>query len=1270
MFVRGTHPPSPPATTSGENPETPSAARYARGRSRSARFWTVTVVLLVGLVGCAGRQTAGEPTGIELLRRQAAAHPRDAAVQRELALSEMLAEGGDPARVPAQLGRALSLRPHDEVLLLMSALERDVHGDLSTALDRTLEAIAGARTSHAPEAPYVAEVGAGLVSDLMDTVPHYDDRVWKALRPLVHDPGNAGPAARALTGGVLMQIAFRRGDMAAVRALESDLGCIPKWRVAGPFGPRDLLGFDHAYPPQAKGPMADSYDLGPERGVQPTRDFTAQGCVLDLGSESALSDGGTTYAKAFVDIEPGRAGDYVLRLRTPNAVEVYLDGKRVVRLDARRLPEPNVTYHTLELAAGRHELTVKISARHPNPVVDVALTRGKIPAALDGDAPLDAYLRAVTAYARGDIVGAREELRGVMEHDRGSPVMLVLASSVALSDWLRPSDVRRDDARHLLEAAAKRDPKAWQPAFQLARLSSADGQVVRAIRRLRKAVATWPDVLDLRLSLQDMLLDRGWEAESYNVIQGAYHRFPEACPAIQVALSAAQRRDKTEQARKLIDQLVACNATSNAKLSDLLSRRQWDAAEAELERLAKLEPPRRETQILLKKLEIAHGRGDSATVHELLRQLAGRIPRSDTYPEEMADAQYAAGHKQQALDLLDHAIASDPSAMAQLRWARHVMGGENDIDRWRVDGTKVLERFKASGHHYDAPQVLVWDYMAVRVFPDDSSFQIIHQIYKVNSQEAVNKQGEFHLPSGARLLQLYTIKPDGTRLEPDQISGKSTISLPNLAPGDFVESEFVMFQDSPGGMPGAVLGDRFYFQNFDTPFDHSELKVIVPKSMPLTVDPRGPAPKTVVHDEGNLRVYDWSVNQNRPLVPEPMSVAPKEWIQSIRWGIHAKWDLVVNGLLDALVDKDVADPAARRLAERVLGDARNGDALTKAKRLYHWVLANVEDSNAVFGQAASMLAQRTGDRSRILRYMLGLTGVKSKLVLSRSIASDQTRGKLADDDTFTNLLLMVEPGGGHAPVFLSMADRGAPFGYLPPGLRGQEALVIAPGAPRVTVPKGRPGEDRSTAELTVQLAADGSASFQVVQTFRGAGAVGWRGNLEGVPDAILRQKFDEQYVAHLVPGAHMTDLKIEGRKDPEKPFVLRYSFDVPAFGRRQGGAWIVPALLPPKLTARYATLAKRTTTEVVAPPFEQDLTLELQVPSGIALPVPWKPVKLEGPGGASLVVRAERKGQQMVIERRTHVPLMRVAPDAYRRWAIFCRSADEAAERELAIRMH
>jgi len=169
---------------------------------------------------------------------------------------------------------------------------------------------------------------------------------------------------------------------------------------------------------------------------------------------------------------------------------------------------------------------------------------------------------------------------------------------------------------------------------------------------------------------------------------------------------------------------------------------------------------------------------------------------------------------------------------------------------------------------------------------------------------------------------------------------------------------------------------------------------VVPSAMELQVDPRGAAPATETRIEEGLRVYHWGVSESRPLTQEPGSVAAREFLPSIYWGRGVSWVRYVESLRDVLADRDVIDPAARRLVRSVVGDDAQATAEQRAERLYRWVLENVEDTDDVFGLAPAMLAARNGNRARVLRYLLEIAGLDAQLALARSYATDATRSEM------------------------------------------------------------------------------------------------------------------------------------------------------------------------------------------------------------------------------------------------------------------------------------
>ncbi len=1226
-------------------------------------------------------EVPANPT-IEDLRRLASARPEDASLRRRLAIGEVLMDGGDPELAAVALDRASSEGSRDAALSYFTGLVAASRGDAAGALDAYLEALRAGAEDANPLGPAFAELAIGGLGSLAGEVRDWEARVRGPVSDAFAQPGQLGAAARLALARLLIRLAYRDGDSAAVRTTADESGCLTQWRVAGPFGPRALLGFDDPnLPPGGMGsPLEDEYVLGPVRGRRQTRAHEARGCSVHLGN-GPVSGEGTTLAEAHA--ETPSAGVYILRLETPNPVELFVDGDSVARLDRRRELIPRVTYHPVWLEPGHHRVAVKVATRHPNPVLLVALTGAEGRAASNGPATTrrenaDAYLprvqegsdlestfaQAALSFARGDAIGAREALVPLSLGAAGSPYSLELRASVALSDPLSSEDVRRDRARELLRMAARRHPGGWEARYRLAQLAAGDGQLDDAIDLLRVLEAEFPDVAVLPRAQAEFLRQRGWEAQSEEAIERARALVPESCATLALALDAALARERWSEAGSLAASLRECDARRDALYRFHVRRRAWSEAAAELTRLERLEPEQNRYGYQVARLQLERGRGDTNAVRELVESMRALQPQSTMASLAQADLALATGGRAAARQVFDAALAAEPTAQAELHLVAQAITGDFALTPFRLDGLRIRREFEASGRTYDEPQVLVLDYTVVRVFEDGSTLELTHNLWRVQSEEVLDDRGEFQPPQGARVLTLRTIKPDGSILEPDAIEGKETISLPQLAVGDYVEYEYVRSQPSSPGFAGGFLGDRFYFRSFEVPFDLSQLTVALPESMDPVIDARGPAPPTEERVERGLRILRWTARESRPFRPEPDPVPLQEWAPSVNVGVGANWEAFVEGMRDALADKNLRDPAAERLVREVLGEASGAPPGERARRLYTWVLANIEEDGDFFGLAPAMLARRTGSRGRVLHYLMELDGIEADLLAARPIQVDSVRSELVNSELYRELVLRVHLEG--EDIFLYTAARGAPFGFIPPAIRGQEALAIAEPLQRVTLPPHVPGTDRRTVTAQVALREDGSADVFVREVFRGASAVAWRNDLEEVPAAMLRQRFEEAYVARLVAGAELTELRITGREDPEQPVVFEYRFQVAAFGRIQDGLWLLPPLFQSNLSAQYSRASERQTPQLIGRPVDVQVEITVEAPPGAPAPRRLEETRLEGPRGAlATTTNQTPEAGTLVLRRSVRLPIMRVPPDEFEVLAEFCRGVDQAEAREL-----
>lgn len=1214
----------------------------------------LVAALLAGCGGAGPRSAASAPRPIDALRARAAAHPRDPAAARALAAGELLEDGGEPARARPAIDRALALRPRDPVLLFLSALEHEQHGRIPEAFAAELAAIDAARGSDDPLAPPIAEVLIGFAGGRESDAPEWRTRLEPVLRRVVDEPGRLGMAARLAAASKLRGLMRRRGEGEAADAVLGSVGCLPAVRVAGPFGPFPMLAFDRPLPAEGRGPLAERYEVGPVLGEQPSRTLESETCGFNLGGEERGP--GAWVAEATVQAR--EAGEHVLYVSTPNAFRVSVDGERVAGLDRRTELGPNQHFVAVELSPGEHEIEVVLATRHPSPYLALGLGRpaaGHAPSAgaviEAGDGWLDRLLAALVARRRGDPVGARELVRG-FDGPQATATRLIALADVVSGDPHLPGDRKRDRVRQLLEQAAEADPGAWYAQYRAARFEQTPQAALEA---LRAVAARYEGVASLQLTLARELRERGDTAAAEAAVARALERVPTSCEAIGARIDALRARGRVARADARVGELLACNARSRARFRVLMRQRRWDAARAEVERLA---PLLDEDVVRGLRRRIATATGDEEALAAFRAEVAAEHDRavSDQFPMHHVDSLLAAGRRAEALEALGTAIEERPRRSGELRRIRRALTGEHELLRYRLDGREAIEAFEASGRSYEgASHVLVLDYMVVRVHEDGSSQSLVHQIYRVQSEEAIEQLGQLSLPG--YVLTLRSIKPDGRVLEPDAIRGLDHVEMPSLAIGDYVEYELV--RSAGPTFNGGYRSSGWVFRNFSYPFDLSRLVLVSPADLPVTVETRGPVPEPEERREGDLRVRTWTVEESRPLTGEPNAATSPERLPQLGLGVRASWDAWMDRVVDGLMDDAPRDPAIERLVREVVGERRGVEAI--ARRLYDWVLENVEAGGAQ-GNVPSQILARRGDQSLILEHLLELAGVDAAVVLGRSLGGRAPQALFRDDVYRTSLVMVRRPGA--EPLFLSLGDRGIPFGYVPASLRGQRALVLEPDHPTVEVSDGLTSDLREVA-MDVRVNARGGARVEVEERFHGAGAYHWRGQLEGIPEAELSQRFEAGYVAPMLPQSRLVSLEIEGMDVTDGPVVLRYVVEAPVVGRPSRGELVLAPFFRTGLSRAYAQLPERETTERVLGQ-HQRVRLTVRGP-GVAPPRTGPDVALEGPGGARARVSARTEDGALVVEREVRVPPTLVTPDAYADFARFCRESDTLEAREIRI---
>lgn len=1253
--------------------------------------------LLFIFYGCKGGTTAHSSEALTRLREQAAAHPENLQTQLALLKAELLWDGGDVHKMDEPLSRAFEVDPQNTEAHFLAALRHDAHGHFEQALDHNIAVLKNPTTSY-------TLLSLNNIVLLDQTTPGaggtgYTAKVIPTLKLIVDAPDtNIHPMVRHAAGRLLLDLYKRQGKLEEAKAVLRSMGVPQEVRYVGAFGDRPLLAFDESFAPETDPTLKDEYRLPRSGKTLKRKTLAPLSDVISLSTADSNTAGVSYVEHTFELTEKQFTGIY---FESPNTYSIFLDGEKILSDDRRYELKEQIRVVNKELQPGKHRLLIKVASRHPKPVFSLSLHKaghfydfedspqlGNVVTSNGEDISTswELWLKSERQRNLSNSLGARNTLLGVIMKPQGrSAFLLTHASSVLLNDPLWNAQTIKDTAKPMLESAKAQDPDLWYPELQLTRMEAGEGRNKEALERLRAAKTRWPQVSHFTFDHIALLQGEHLEEEMDEQIKHARESHPESCRALRLALGRALSRSRYSEADRMTTAIMACDTRSTAKLELHLKRRQWDEAKTEVDRLMAYETSHDAWLKLDSHLSIARSMGDRAKEDALMAELRAIRPEASALVLAQADQIMVSGSGPRALSVLANAAIAYPESAEELWEAHLALGGTFPLQEYRKNGLEVVAAFEKKTaepnfNDYEEAKVLVLDYTVQQYFKDGSMLELTHNIFKVQHEEAIDEAADVKLPSGAKLFTLRTIKDkEGVGIErliePDSIAGKESISMPDVKVGDYIEVEYATHFDPSSTFLGGFVGNRFYFQGYEVPYHFSQLTVIVPKEVELTMDPRGSAPTPVKRNQGDNTVFAWTVQESRPLKPEPSSVHSREFIPSVYFGHNATWEHTISSLREVLVDANITDEAHQRLMATVLGDEQ--DPEKKARVLYDWVLTNIEDANDAFGQASSMLAARTGHRARVLAYMLKLASIPSEMVLVRGFNDDATQGTVPDDSTYQNIVLRLTLGEGSETKvhWIAPIARGTPFGFIPPLLRGQDALGINAASTRYTLPAGTPEDDKKILHATLQMNEDGSAHAVIEEMYHGIGAINWRNQLEGIPPAILKQKFEEAYLSQILPGSALQSLVIEGQEGTAPTLTLKYEAEVEQVGRWMGQERTIGALFPSNLGAALASLPTRTTDMMVPAYLYTETQITVVAPSGKRFTRHPPEVTFSPATGASTGITyrlaqntTTLNGRAVLHLTRTLViPRSRIATTDYIAFGEFCKKVDQSEKEDLRI---
>jgi hypothetical protein len=1239
------------------------------------------LLLAISTAACGSR--LAEPKQPSLAdAREAGSGATDADVAGTWLLRELVSPGGERARAKQARAKLDTLGQGGMMAALARGFDDAMHGRIAAAAEHYMETVKAARDSQDPEAPLIAWFAANRAVSFSDEATH----LWKRWRPFVEgmlrEPRWAGWRARSEFVEWSIDQAWAEGDKDVDRRVVELYGCLTSARLAGPFGrgaPADAV---RVFPPEKPGPWPYRWDPDPGVSKAPRQLRTeAHSCALTSDERPGE---GIYYVESAFDVP----AEQDVLLSVQGALAVRVDDALVLERDVRTWgvwPRFGVLLH---LSRGHH----RVVARLGEPSTSIRLLRPdgtpsgiKVSPAADapyeitpprviGSAnvlerwvrdghvvdPGDDVTRLVAAFVAhiesSDDVASVLTAPLIEKVDRSAGSALAMAAIFADTDPIFEASQASDLVRELHERAAKKDPSLWASRLWLAMSQAEKKGPEEAVPELEGLSREFPGVPDVVLALGRVYGELGWTAERDRTIKELLRRFPSNIAALHAALEVADSEGDTRASDELLGRIQRLDRDDDVLVARSLAREDFDAAIADLARLAKQHTDRKDLAERVYEMKVRAGH--TADLWKKLEAALAKEPTNARARLELVDARYAAGDDR----ALQHGLAdavqagSNSGAIAN---AIDLVEGSTALEPYRLDGREIIKSFEKSGRTMAVGAARILDYAALWVRADGSSRMLEHEIIRVQSAEAISTFAEHRALEGL-VLHMRVIKQDGSTLEPEFVSGKPTVTFPHLEVGDYIETEQVVF--SPGEGHGLVYtGPRWFFREENVGYARSEFVVISPENRELVVETTGAVPAPTIERHDGLVTRRWRVDESPPAPTEPGSVPVTEFLPSVRIGWGVTLERRLEALGDALAQATPVDPRIARIAAHIVEPLPKQDEIGRAKRLYRWLVDNVEPGDEADGRR--VIIGKKGNLWQGFKMLCRALGIHVRYAVAQSRLAPPPLGPLSRSTLFSQPVATIAAGKEQA--WLTLGNKYAPFGYVSADLRGMPAYFLD-GARELTKVPDKGSEDEITFSGNGKLDASGALTIDLVEQFSGKLAIALRRGLSQVPEQQLHDAIESNLLAQTLRGGSLLRHSVEHRDDFDAPLVIRMSVRVSRFGQLDGKSLVIAPPLAPSL-GKLATLPARQTPLLMPETLRRTIGVDIELPKGATIAGLAAATLAEGDRRVS--VQDTATNGVLHMKRTIDLPAGRVQPADYPKFAAFARQADNALSRAIQVRL-
>lgn len=526
-------------------------------------------------------------------------------------------------------------------------------------------------------------------------------------------------------------------------------------------------------------------------------------------------------------------------------------------------------------------------------------------------------------------------------------------------------------------------------------------------------------------------------------------------------------------------------------------------------------------------------------------------------------------------------IAPTEETLQNLNWQ---IQNTTPLQNLRKDGIQIVKNYLEQQKQTPSPEagtsLVLLDYAAVQFFPNGAKLGLTHTISRVLSKEGKNAVGEVYIPNTASVLKVRTIKADSLEtIEPESIDFKSSITAPNLAIGDFVETEYLTFEPPLSAYSDKAISDSFFYASAQTPILHSEFLLRYPSQWHVDIVESGPQntlQKQCAQEENWTQCTyfrdDIPFFVTEPNAPSEFDILPNIQLYH-RWG----WDDIRRALRESTSRQTRITPYVQTYFQQIKFDESNTSSWKRAQTIYNFVLNSIRESDSTHStdeeSATQTLTRGVGSRLITLKALYDYAGLNSTFAFVRSVTAPLNSENLpAQYDSAYATLLVVDTDKG--PAYVDASEDFIPFDYLPTAFQGQTVIPFDDAWQTFTSRNDAIDEMLPNIDIDYEIQPDGAASAMATETMRGSRALNMRGFLTSLKgDDERTHLIIQNSLARNYGRVELTNLELQNLDNHDAPLTLQYDFDIASFAdARQNALDVNSSIFAYKLVDQFAKL--------------------------------------------------------------------------------------------------